>query len=356
MPILLLLLLTTAILHAQPAQGDSASTRSYLLVPFGAYSEETSFQLGFLGMYFFPKNADGRTGGMLVGSGVVTGKGQKMLMAGPSGSLDQGRIDWSAMFSYKDWPGTYWAGGNTPGSKGWEYGMESVSLKGKWLFSGLYASERLQAFKAGLSYAWEENHTDFSVSSFDGSALLSGGRRLGIGPKLQWDSRDHNGWPTRGHLLTAGKEFYNKAWGSEWNYSRTYVDARHYRQVYGQSVLALGLLWEQMQGNVPFDELSAPDGSNHLRGLQKGRLRDRQQLVLQSELRFPIYGSFSGTAFVEGGKVGRYGGDLVDNAWHPAYGAGLRYQLQAERKLNFRLDLAWVDHGVGAAASFGEAF
>ncbi|MEN9354334.1 MAG: hypothetical protein RL318_1659, partial [Fibrobacterota bacterium] len=91
-------------------------------------------------------------------------------------------------------------------------------------------------------------------------------------------------------------------------------------------------------------------------GLRKGRLRDRQQLVLQSELRFPLFWRFASVVFMEHGKVGEDLADLSSNEFHPGFGAGLRFAVNRKRKINFRLDVARVDDRIGVAAAFSEAF
>jgi hypothetical protein len=349
-------LLLVSLGRAQSAPVDS-SAKQYLLLPFGAYAEETGGQFGALGMYFFPAEIPGEPGPMLVATAVMTTSGQKILMLGPSGSWDEGRMELTAFFNYTDWPGNYWAGGNQPSAAASSYEMESIGLNGKVLFSGSYLRESLKNLKGGLLYNVESNTTAFDLDSgVSAPSVLSGGRRVGLGPELQWDTRDHQGWPTKGRLFSLGKVFYKDLWGSDWGFNKTTLDLRSYHAFYGDYVLALGGLWERADGAVPFDQLATPDGSNHLRGLEKGRLRDKQQLVLQSEIRVPLPGRFAAVAFAEAGKVGPTFGDMLDNEYHSAYGGGLRFNVNTERRLNFRLDAAWVDQSVGFAASFGEAF
>lgn len=342
---------------ALPASAAGEPSRSYLLVPFAAYNEETGFQGGALGMYFFPKSPGQKEGGMLIASGVLTTRGQKTAVLGPSGNFDQGRMEASAMLSYSDWPGNWWKGGNDPEDKSYAYDMKKLGLVGKYLLAGDYLRSEWHNFQLGVIGDFENNTTEFAQKSLPDSMNIGvGGLRMGIGPSFTWDTRDQKGWPTRGNFLTVERTFFNSAWGSDWNFGYSNVELRHYHTLYKSLVLALGASWEGVDGTVPFDRLCAPDGSNKLRGLEKGRLRDRQSAVGQAELRFPIAGAFFGTAFAEAGKVGGNANELAKNEFHPGFGAGLRYQVESERKLNFRIDLAWVDNGLGAAASFGEAF
>jgi len=338
------------------------SFQRYFVVPFGTYAEETGGQVGFLGMLFARPSQPDKPDDMLTASGVMTTEGQKIISVGPSGSVVHGKVRYSAFLQYSNWPGKYWEGGNKPFGQEWSYSMSFFRLYGS-----VYASSSLLSFvpdslgkhlRGGVQFDLEKNTMHFdgvgdSMASAQG--LRTGGRRIGFGPTLQWDTRDKQGWPTRGVFLTAGQLYDRQEWGSDWNFTKSSLDLRGYAPFPWSTVLAVGTLWEETHGQVPFDKLAMPDGSNRLRGLVKGRLRDAQQLVLQSELRFPSLWRFSAVTFAEAGKVGADLEELGDNEFHYSFGAGLRFSVNPRRKLNFRVDAAWVDGGVGITASFGEA-
>lgn len=344
-------------------ESPDTSFQRYLVVPFGAYTEETGGQIGFLGMLFARPSQPDEPGDMFTASGVLTTEGQKIFLVGSNGSAVRGKVRGNAFLQYSDWPGKYWAGGNEPSGREWSYSMSSFRLNGS-----VYVSPSLLSIvpdslgkhlRGGVLFDLEKNTTRFSgagdsMASVRG--MRSGGRRIGFGPTLQWDTRDDQGWPTRGVFLTAGQLYDRREWGSDWSFTKSSLDLRGYASLPWSAVLAVGTLWEETHGQVPFDKLAMPDGSNRLRGLAKGRLRDAQQLVLQSELRFPSLWRFSAVTFAEAGKVGADLEELGSNEFHYSFGAGLRFSVNPQRKLNFRTDVAWVDGAVGVTASFGEAF
>lgn len=360
--LLLALLLGAGAMQAFSQEPADTTFQRYVLAPFVTYSEETGAQLGVLSMLFARPTVPGEPGDMLTATGVVTTGGQKLLLLGPGGTLAHGAVRYGAFLKYSQWPGKYWKGGNAPEDTAWGYDMENVGLSGNLLFSaGLIPgiSEPVgKSLRAGFAFDLEHSRTSFdrpdSVTGLGG--LARGGLRTGIGPKLQWDTRDHQGAPSRGVLLAAERTWYRSELGGDRDFGRSNLDLRAYRPLWGGTVLALGAFWEEVDGDAPFDKLAMPDGVNRLRGLSKGRLRDRQQLSLQSEVRFPIAWRFSGTAFAEAAKVGRDLDALRDNGFHTSLGGGIRFAVNPRRKLNFRTDVAWVDGGIGAAASFGEAF
>jgi len=352
----------TAVWSQNENKEDTVNHR-YLVVPFGAYAEETGLQLGVLGMIFFKSSTPDVPGPLFIVSGIATTKGQKTAVLSASANVFQGWIRLTGLAQYSDWPGKYWAGGNNPSDTAFSYGMTSARILGSTLFSARFFSPLpaivQKDFRAGLQYDFEHNITRVdspTVGSLPHELANTSGNRIGFGPLLQWDSRDHEGCPSRGLLLSLGKMYYKTMWNSQNNFSKSTIDLRSYNTMPLGLVLALSTLWERADGDVPIDRLSMPDGTTRMRGLTKGRLRDRQQFVLQSELRIPLSGKFSSVLFADAGKVGSDMSSLVDHQFHYDVGGGLRYSLNSERRFNFRIDVSYVDNGIGAAASFGEAF
>lgn len=144
--------------------------------------------------------------------------------------------------------------------------------------------------------------------------------------------------------------------GGDWRFSDTKLDLRTYLPAPMGGTWAFASFWEALEGTVPFDRLAAPDGTMRMRGLERGRLRDRQQWDLQGEARFPLARRFAVVGFVDAAKVGSDPDELWEEDFHCALGLGGRYSLNPDRGVNLRVDLAWVDNGVGATISFKEAF
>jgi len=77
-------------------------------------------------------------------------------------------------------------------------------------------------------------------------------------------------------------------------------------------------------------------GSNLLRGYSVNRFVGRNYYAIQNELRFPIWKTISGTAFVEFGDVSETGFDKV----LVSKGVGLRFALPPDYDIKLRLDIA----------------
>ncbi|MFC1765367.1 hypothetical protein ACFL6U_25265 [Planctomycetota bacterium] len=155
-----------------------------------------------------------------------------------------------------------------------------------------------------------------------------GGLVSGLGPVIDWDSRDNVFYPSQGGWYRAWATLYREGLGSDFDFERYNLDLRHYIPLKPGHVLALQGVVAQTQGQVPF----------------------------QTEYRFPIGGRFSGAAFAAVG-------DVVDQWCHLRVedikygaGAGFRYQLDQKEKVNLRFDLGVSQWGVFPYINIMEAF
>jgi len=96
--------------------------------------------------------------------------------------------------------------------------------------------------------------------------------------------------------------------------------------------------------------------SNALRGYLRGRFRDKQALSFELEYRFPIVWRFGGAAFAGVGQVAPELTDMRFDRFHVAGGAGIRFALVPEERINLRLDVAAAPDGVHPYFAPGEAY
>ena len=85
-----------------------------------------------------------------------------------------------------------------------------------------------------------------------------------------------------------------------------------------------------------------------MRGYYEGRYKDDQQVVFQSEYRFPLYKRLRGVVFGGTGTVSKDFLDFGLSDLKYSYGAGLRFALSKKEKLNLR-----IDYGIGQGKSSG---
>jgi hypothetical protein len=187
----------------------------------------------------------------------------------------------------------------------------------------------------------------------------------GVGPVYTYDSRDVALAASKGNLLDLQVMFNGGFVGSDYNFVRYQLDARHYQRIFSdKTILALQVLGQFHSGNVPWYGLAGIganlggtlyNNANVMRGIYEQRFRDRQLISAQAELRQHLFWRIDGAAFIGAGQVGY---DLKDYSFggiHTAGGLGARFNFIRRDRVNLRFDYAFgTDPGFYFA--IGEAF
>lgn len=152
---------------------------------------------------------------------------------------------------------------------------------------------------------------------------------------------------------------YNRLWGSTFNFSSVNLDARLFRTVRPNQVLAWQAFGLFQSGTVPFNQQALLGSEVIMRGYYAGRYRDRNYLATQLEYRwlpFPFSKRFGAAVF---GAVGSVAPTLDAFTWRnvlPTGGAGLRYFLFPKKDIFLRFDVGFTREGPGFYIFTGEAF
>ena len=184
----------------------------------------------------------------------------------------------------------------------------------------------------------------------------------GVGPALLYDGRDNVLATYRGNFVDAHVLFNGKGLGSDYNFTRYMVDARHFNPLFGSNntILALQFLGQYHTGNVPFREWggmgatlggSLYNNAYLMRGIYEARFRDRQFTTAQAEIRQKLFWRFDGVVFGAVGEVAPNIDDYTFDGLKYAGGAGVRFRFNRRDRLNIRLD-----YGVGSGGNSGIIF
>jgi hypothetical protein len=187
----------------------------------------------------------------------------------------------------------------------------------------------------------------------------------GVGPVYTFDSRDVALAASKGSLLDLQVMFNGKFVGSDYNFVRYQVDARHYQRIFSdKTILALQFLGQFHSGNVPWYGLAGIganlggtlyNNANIMRGIYEQRFRDRQMVSAQAELRQHLFWRIDGAAFIGAGQVGYNLKDYSFGGIHTTGGLGARFNFIRRDRVNLRFDYAFgTDPGFYFA--IGEAF
>jgi len=327
------------------------------------YTPETSLALGG-GVVFTLRDEDKtletRPDNMQVMT-AYTLNNQFFLMLSPEKYFNEQRGRFFMNIGYLNWPTSFFGIGNESGIDPGEiedleetYTDESFMLQ-PWIMHTVVADVSM-----GLTLDWKNTH----VQDVEEGGMLDqgdltgseGGVCSGMGPVINWDTRDNLFSPSRGSWHKAWAWFYREGLGSDFDYDYYGLDLRHYRPVNGESVLALQGFLALTSGDVPFNEYPTP----LMRGLYENVFIDKNAVAVRAEYRFPINffanGRWGGAVFGAVGDAFPDATTMEDVDLKVAGGAGLRFALNKKEKINIRLDIGVSQYGVFPYVMLQEAF
>lgn len=207
---------------------------------------------------------------------------------------------------------------------------------------------------------WGENIT---ITSVDSSGVLSngnatgaaGGITSGIGPVMNYDTRNSNFWPTKGVYAELGGLFFGRALGSDYSFQKFSLDISSYHKLKWNHVVAFNTYTEMNSSQTPFNLLAFIGGTKRMRGYYEGRFRDQNVMMLQAEYRAPLFCRIGMVAFGGIGQVSQNINDYQLNAFKWNAGAGLRIRINDDN-LNIRIDYGIGQNSSGLYLTLKEAF
>lgn len=171
------------------------------------------------------------------------------------------------------------------------------------------------------------------------------------------DTRENLFAPRAGNWLQLSyARSSNRIW-SDYSYGRVRLDARAYRTMAAEHIIATQFILVGVDGAPPFDQLALVGGSDILRGYTRGRFRDRWLVATQSEYRSPIRRRTGVVAFAGLGLSAPSLASLDGRILLPTYGAGLRFQIDPRQRTALRVDYGrGRDGAAGLYIGFNQAF
>ena len=327
-------------------ESDSTNNfQRFSAVPVLGYTEETQYQFGAMAIIFFKPEVEGGKASELDLSFYGTSRKQVTGSISPKFYLLNDRISGNLEIHYEDWVGNYFGRKNNPDIDDYRKFDRQTFYTKALVKTNFGTMQWLRDFKYGLFL--DLNHTNVEFNNYHYHGNLdepenTDGWRNGIGYHLSMDTRDNTNWARHGYLVQWGHYFYNKGLGN-YSYTHQELDIRGYSEFIWNTSMAVGLLWQRVNGNAPFDRLAGSDGLKRFRGVEKNYFYGDQALFLQVEFRKNLVWRLAGDIFFEGGKTGDYFSDLMRNKWHRSLGFGGRFALNKKENLYARCELSWVD-------------
>lgn len=180
----------------------------------------------------------------------------------------------------------------------------------------------------------------------------------GVGPTYEYDSRNSSHYPSSGtHIEIKG--FYKpSSWGNEEDYAVGDAAIDHFIKIADDQILALRLFGRTGTENTPYSDKSRLGQRSDLRGFKSGEITALTILATQAEYRYQLTERWGIVGF--GGVSKLWDDDLEELITEDIYysgGAGIRYMINMDQKINFRVDVAiGNDDNKGIYVGIREAF
>jgi hypothetical protein len=177
---------------------------------------------------------------------------------------------------------------------------------------------------------------------------------VSFAPRVQYDSRNSEYYPTDGVLFEAKVGICSESLGSDFDFRSYEISYNQYLSWSADDVIAFRVHGRLAEGDVPFFALSSLGQGCDIRGYTPGRYRDNALLAAQCEYRRRLATRWYAVAFGGLGAVGPTVREIGQAL--PAGGIGVRFVLAEENHVAMRFDAAWGKDDSAIYLSVGEAF
>lgn len=349
--------------EASTTASGQISRTGWRILPVPSYSPETSLALIVGGLYYYPQPDGGDSTSRLnqiFGGMQYTLRSQFVVSALPELYFNHENIRLFGQFEVARYPDFFYGvGNNLPESNREAFtifraaaiGSLWFSLNGKGIRNGLNAGIRFDFDYQNIIQRQADGL--LAREGLDSIAGRNGGLLAGLGLTFNYDSRDLTAAARTGEFAEMRVLPYSRFLGSTFEGWRGTLDLRKYWTFNAPTVESEGLVHtvavqfyaDVMTGNIPFFRMgllgSNISGAALARGYFGGRFRDKVVGLVQVEYRFPIWWRFGGVVFAGTGNVASSPAAFDMATLKHSVGAGLRFALVPEERINLRVDLGY---------------
>jgi len=326
-------------------ENDSLKKKDgFFLLPLLYYTPDTRFAYGAAGVYYFntakllrPDDHPTRLSYVRL-LGDYTQNQQFDLWANWNVFTDQEQWLFKGDLRYRRFPDSFYGVGNDTKDEDREkysydyYSVKALFMKrlGENTFSGFDL-----LFENEYNFSYEDPDGILAQNQVEGA---NGGLGAAIGSVFTYDSRDNVVNAFSGQYAQFAAYFFLPELGSDFDFS--YLDAIYntYHEISPGHVLATNAVAQFNFGEVPFLDMAKVGNDDLLRGYARNRFRDDHFIAAQTEYRFPVYKRLGAVAFAGIGDVFSMPADLSLEYLKYSYGAGLRFTINKNERLNVRFD------------------
>lgn len=351
--VLLSVFVLITLLSSIYANAEDDKRKNYAFAPIIISNPNIGSGLGATGMYFFDvgerQEGQPRSSAQLIGAYTNTDSYFAGLLT--SLHMQQDRIRGTAgVFHAKinsDYRDPLGGEANFSTNVLAAYCQASYRLWGDWFLGG-------QALVSDVMYKPDTPQDSDYLERVGAKDTTAGG----IGPVLIYDTRDNIHYPSFGTLVEVKGFLKPEGWGNEDDYAVGDATINHFIPLSEKHILALRGYGRTGTENTPYSDKSRLGQRSDLRGFKSGEISGRTLLSGQAEYRWQFAERWGAVAF--GGLAKLWDEDLKELITEDIYysgGVGIRYMINTDQKLNFRVDVAvGNDDNKGIYVGIREAF
>ncbi|MCK4776238.1 MAG: BamA/TamA family outer membrane protein [Candidatus Krumholzibacteria bacterium] len=218
--------------------------------------------------------------------------------------------------------------------KGWGGGLKALRrIKGHWY--------------AGLKYSYVKIDSTFDLTDpppgdpielppvIELDSVVAG-----LGIVGEYDSRDDQFNAYKGNHFEFLWSVADQAVGSDFDFQSVKTSYNLYRGIGNQKIIAARFMGCAAPGDAPYYALCSFGQGVDLRGYVGGRYRDVMMFATQAEYRWRFYKRWGMVAFAGVGEVADSLSDFNAQNLLPSVGAGIRFMLSEDHRLNLSVDWA----------------
>ncbi len=240
-------------------------------------------------------------------------------------------------FRFKDYPDLFYGvGNNTHHHDELAYNYNSL------VFNTSLAKKLAPNVFLGLEYRYANTYNiDFENSTsevLDNVPGINGGLNSGLGLIFTIDKRDNVVNASKGFLLEFSKYNYSPKLGSTFKYSNVNLTFNKYFDLGNKQVIATNTVANLNSGDPSFLFMAVAGGEKILRSYAMNRFRDKNFIGTQVEYRRHLFWRIGMTGFAGIGDVFDKTSELAWDRAKYSYGVGLRFMVNKQEKMNFRID------------------